>query len=197
MLKVEELGGGKFLVESESAPESFYRVDTTEPSCQCKAFQHKGGCKHLTLLAEQNSEQEIGELPTLYTARWSNRHLESGEYAPVRTTLGAPKFPIPYEYDHFKALSPQGWMMKLNEDDFARAYRVHLDRTGLKFLIGAFKLLGARNGWKPLTLLCFEDVHGGEFCHRRVFAEWWEEKTGQKVEELEEPGRVPEPESLF
>jgi hypothetical protein len=38
---------------------------------------------------------------------------------------------------------------------------------------------------KGVVLLCFEDLSKpGEWCHRRAFATWWEEQTGEKVEEL-------------
>jgi hypothetical protein len=35
-----------------------------------------------------------------------------------------------------------------------------------------------------VLLLCYEDVLAGDWCHRKVFAEWWQEQTGQVVEEL-------------
>jgi hypothetical protein len=39
-----------------------------------------------------------------------------------------------------------------------------------------------------LALLCYEDLsEPGTFCHRRMFAEWWSERTGEKVEELGGP----------
>lgn len=38
---------------------------------------------------------------------------------------------------------------------------------------------------KDIVLLCFEDLtKPGEWCHRCVFAEWWQNKTGQKINEL-------------
>jgi hypothetical protein len=40
---------------------------------------------------------------------------------------------------------------------------------------------------KPVVLLCFEDLRKpGEWCHRSMFAEWYEKQTGKKVVELEE-----------
>jgi hypothetical protein len=35
---------------------------------------------------------------------------------------------------------------------------------------------------RGLCLLCFEPV--GQFCHRRVFADWFEQQDGQPVLEL-------------
>ena len=42
-----------------------------------------------------------------------------------------------------------------------------------------------------IVLLCFEDVHGRELppaqiCHRRTFAEWWQDRAGDVVPELSE-----------
>ena len=37
-----------------------------------------------------------------------------------------------------------------------------------------------------LVLLCFEDLtQPGLKCHRRLFATWWHENTGEAVPELE------------
>jgi hypothetical protein len=35
---------------------------------------------------------------------------------------------------------------------------------------------------KPLVLLCW--CAPGEFCHRRICADWYLEKTGQEIPEL-------------
>ena len=35
-----------------------------------------------------------------------------------------------------------------------------------------------------MILLCYEDVtNPDEWCHRTVFAKWWEDNTGETVEE--------------
>jgi hypothetical protein len=51
---------------------------------------------------------------------------------------------------------------------------------------GALEQIVREAGSAGLVLLCFEDVLEGEFCHRRVFATWWEEKIGEHVPELGE-----------
>lgn len=33
-------------------------------------------------------------------------------------------------------------------------------------------------------LLCYEDVSQGLNCHRRTFADFWEQQTGQAIPEL-------------
>jgi hypothetical protein len=45
------------------------------------------------------------------------------------------------------------------------------------------------HGERPLALLCFEDVHAGQLCHRRMFAAWWHEQTGELLPEYESPAR--------
>jgi hypothetical protein len=47
------------------------------------------------------------------------------------------------------------------------------------------KAFATAHGSEGVVLLCFEDLtKPGEWCHRRSFAAWWDEKTGQKVDEL-------------
>ena len=37
-----------------------------------------------------------------------------------------------------------------------------------------------------LLLICFENLdEAGKSCHRRMFATWWQEHTGEVVPELE------------
>ena len=47
-----------------------------------------------------------------------------------------------------------------------------------------FEEIGDEEGGEVLALLCFEDVHAGEVCHRHMFADSWEERTGEEVREL-------------
>ncbi|MGZ4303127.1 MAG: DUF488 family protein [Gaiellaceae bacterium] len=65
----------------------------------------------------------------------------------------------------------------------ARRYRERLDAIGAKGLQKCFADISAEHDGRGLVLLCFEKP--GQFCHRRVLAEWWEEQTGQHVPELE------------
>ena len=49
-------------------------------------------------------------------------------------------------------------------------------------MIGQLEKKSSENGKKPLVLLCW--CSPGEFCHRRIWADWYLEKTGQEVPEL-------------
>jgi hypothetical protein len=119
----------------------------------------------------------------LATGRYKTFRLEQG--IPVAITVGKPKWPLGYAIEHeIRWLAPWG-LMRLDGDEFVRAYRDQLDRLDLDVLIERFEAIGAQHGGQRLVLLCFEKP--GELCHRRVFAEWFEEHTGRRVPEVEDP----------
>ncbi len=126
--------------------------------------------------------------------------LATGRYAtfrpslgvPVQASLGRPKFPIRYElHEEIRELMPRGLFGKeLSEAEFTGRYRQRLDQLDLDALRAQFDAISKRNGHKRVVLLCFEDVHAGEFCHRRVFADWFQESTGQSVRDVGSGGTV-------
>jgi hypothetical protein len=68
-------------------------------------------------------------------------------------------------------------------EEFARKYLEQLDRYGPSRLHEIFT--GLDKGEGPLTLLCFErNVRSAADCHRRRFADFWFERTGEYVPEL-------------
>jgi hypothetical protein len=86
--------------------------------------------------------------------------------------------------------------------EFATAYRAKLEKGGLERIRKEMENISATHGGKPLALVCFEDLSKpGEWCHRRIFAVYWFEKTGDVVEELPSRRRAtPQPplqEGLF
>ena len=40
-------------------------------------------------------------------------------------------------------------------------------------------------------LLCFEDIRKGawNWCHRNIFASWWEQNTGEIISELQDESK--------
>jgi hypothetical protein len=105
---------------------------------------------------------------------------------PVATSLGRPRFPIHYGLtEELGALKPWGLMSPdLPADEFDTRYRARLDRVGVDKLRRTFYAISNRHSGARLVLLCFENVLAGQGCHRRVWAEWWTERTGQVVPEL-------------
>jgi Protein of unknown function, DUF488 len=110
---------------------------------------------------------------------------------PVQASLGRPKFPLDYELrETVRELMPWGLLdKKLSDDEFTRRYRQRLDRLDLDALRAQFDAISKRHEKRPV-LLCFEDVHAGEFCHRRVFADFWQERTGRRIPEVGSGGTV-------
>ncbi len=120
----------------------------------------------------------------LATSSW--KQYRPGMGVPVRITLGKPRFRLPYSYEEVRLLAPTPAIFRLRDDaEFERAYLDHLDRIGVERLRGAFDAISDKHGGRRLVLLCYEDVLAGQLCHRRMFARWWQEQTGQEVPEMD------------
>jgi hypothetical protein len=121
----------------------------------------------------------------LATSRYSNHELiiASG-MRPIRTSIGFPRFKLKYELAGvIRALMPTRPMLKLPRPEYEALYLGKLDQVGIEELQRQFEELDPDG--KGLVLLCFEDLtKPGEWCHRRMFATWFEERTGQAVPEL-------------
>jgi hypothetical protein len=79
-------------------------------------------------------------------------------------------------------LAPKGWYFNSEPDNFARRYREQLDRLADE--------IATKLGWLaedgPVVLLCYERrVRGPQDCHRRIWADWWSERTGEVIPELD------------
>ena len=128
------------------------------------------------------------------TSRFSNKELvKASGLAPVAITLGAPRFNVGYLWGRVLALAPHGLFQVKDPVEFWPAYREHLDRLGAvvieRLLSCAWhdyvvSLGVSRDECPGVVVLCFEDVHKGDWCHRQVFAAWWTEQTGEPVAEL-------------
>jgi hypothetical protein len=132
---------------------------------------------------------EVGaasEEMTVELATASYRSFISAMGVPVATSIGRPRFPIDYEpTEEIGLLKPFGLFGKdLSDEEFRAAYRERLDKTGVDKLQRVFHAISRKHEGSRLVLLCFEDVLGGQSCHRRAFADWWTERTGQTVPEL-------------
>ena len=115
---------------------------------------------------------------------------ESG-LAPVASTVGFPKFPLGY---HFAGTSPHVaprgiFGRDLDEVTFRKLYYERLDSIGVKKIEDLLKAIAKAEDAKGVVLLCFCDLEKG-YCHRRLFAEWWELNTGQNVPEITADGLV-------
>lgn len=127
----------------------------------------------------------------IYTSRYSNKELADGKYYCVGISIGTPKFKLAYRLENqCYSLAPKGYMLRMNLEDFKKAYYEKLNGIGKDRIINMVMKMerdAAAQG-KDLVLLCYEDVRIPEdWCHRTVFAEWWVENTGEIIEELPDP----------
>lgn len=129
-----------------------------------------------------------------------------GEYlpsmgAPIRTSRGTPRwfqYPLPLAWDN---IMPDGWMLNIEDEmEYRRTYFEKLNRIGLDTLKGDADYLASQwqrmDGRKPdrLVLMCYEKLSKpGNWCHRTMFADWWEMMTEQFVGEFGALPTEPEP----
>lgn len=106
---------------------------------------------------------------------------------PVRISVGAPRFPLGYRLEeHIPELCPAWSWLKLKPDDYDRRFFGKLEKVGVERLRGIFTSMSERHMGRRLVLLCYEEVLGkGQTCHRRGFAEWWYEQTGEEIREID------------
>lgn len=114
---------------------------------------------------------------------------EWARYAAIRTSRGAPRFPLRYNMAGTAgALMPPRHLLGVDDaEEYADAYRLHLEQQGAHYIRTELAAISGDAGGRPLALLCFCNLERGQFCHRRIFAEWWEEKTGEAVPEVSPP----------
>lgn len=109
---------------------------------------------------------------------------------PVRTSLGVPRWPLPYEHDWKKAqvweITPRRDYLRASDAEYTRRFYAQLAEAGVAGIQRSFDRVQAAMGPGTLVLLCFENVRakGWHSCHRRMFADWWFSETGQIVEEF-------------
>ena len=63
--KIYNIGERNFIVESESSPDLFYRINMMSGYCECKAGRNCGPCKHNKAVAKHYGFAEICALPEL------------------------------------------------------------------------------------------------------------------------------------
>jgi hypothetical protein len=124
----------------------------------------------------------------IFTSRYSNPALQTGECACVGITRYPPRFDLPYELvANLYCLAPTTGMLRVAKrpgggEQFVRLYRERLDALGVDRVI---QLIRAFNDGRDVVLLCFEDLRDGTSrCHRRMLAEWIHERLGLMIDEL-------------
>ncbi|WP_382465809.1 hypothetical protein ACFIN9_26400 [Streptomyces noursei] len=120
----------------------------------------------------------------LFTNRY--QAFQSAQGVPVRITLGAPRFKLPYPLAcAVRELAPRREYFSLPLPEFTAAYRADLDQLGAMWIARRLRQVADEHADHRLVLLCFEDLADPQqWCHRRIFASWWKDTTGDAVREL-------------
>lgn len=129
----------------------------------------------------------------LYTSRYNNKNLANDEVVKIGITRGFPKFRLPYQLKtNIKSFGPPSYLFNTHDrEKFTPRYFDYMDSIGIDKVKEMLKIYGYGTA-KEMALLCYEDVREeGKWCHRLVFAEWWEVRTGEKIEEY--PDSSPDP----
>ena len=127
----------------------------------------------------------------LYTSRFQNPELKSGNYTVVGIVRGTPRFKLGYELaGNIIDIAPTRELFKIEDlDEFAPPYKAHLNEVGFERI--SAQIQKYVDFGKDVVLCCYEDVRDpNEWCHRLVFAEWWFEKTGERIPELFNPAPI-------
>ena len=130
----------------------------------------------------------------ILTSRYGNKELRNDGYYPV--SIGKPRFKTGYEIrEQCYALAPKGYMLKMEYEPYREAYFKKLEEIGADKIIGIVQRMDerAQEEGKTLVLLCYEDLRKpDQWCHRTLFAEWWQKMTGEVINELEEADVKPQ-----
>lgn len=189
---VEVISEGHIRVASISQAGVWHEV--TYSGCDCKGYEIRKRCRHSALLTKYDLHwPDVYEQPSLFgetdpppqglfTSRYTSTLVNDRQYAPIGITVGRPKFPLRYMIAaYIDALAPFGILNIEDPSLFAELYRKRLDLLG----VDRIRTLIARAArGKAAVLLCYENVLKNEDCHRRDFAEWWKDRTGEEVKEL-------------
>jgi hypothetical protein len=108
----------------------------------------------------------------LWTARYQNKAIPTSGLAPIRITLGHPRFKLSYELGGtLLHLASSRSYFGAPRPIFTEHYREDLDHLGVNVIRSELETMSERNGGKDLVLCCFEDVRlPGTFCHRQLFS---------------------------
>jgi hypothetical protein len=138
------------------------------------------------------SQRSLDRQVKLFTSRYQNQdEIAASTAKAVGITVGRPRFKLKYERDHLDLLAPR--KKSMGKADWSEQYRQYLEELGADRVSEALCEVSASNDDADLLLLCYEHehVHGRDACHRFVFADWWQEQTGQEVVEIEDRGPKP------
>jgi uncharacterized protein YeaO (DUF488 family) len=119
----------------------------------------------------------------IYTSYFALLRKIDPQLSPVSIARFPPKWFDGYE---MKELAPDQKLLwkakqgKINKEEYAKKYMAQIQKRFEPHVL--YEELEEEFNGKDIVLLCFEKK--GEFCHRRLLAEWLEVALGIRVKEL-------------
>ena len=128
-------------------------------------------------------------MQTIKTSFYMNYEaIKKSGLMPVSISRGFPRWKLPYNVDYkIHELAPGKEFSNADVVDFISNYSRLLDEYVTLELVKTRLKECEEFAPKGIVLLCFckpDPLSGSVFCHRRIFADWWERKTGKRVTEL-------------
>lgn len=98
--------------------------------------------------------------------------------------IGIARFPPRYfNGESIMELAPHASMLRMGESEYVKMFEGRiLAKLNQDDIVRKIGEIAKRHGCDKVALCCFEKP--GEFCHRRLFAEWLKEKTGYEIKEF-------------
>ena len=125
----------------------------------------------------------------LATSRYQAADLiKTSGRAAVGITLWYPRWKLRYPLvANLRQLAPTREIIQVGDASiFEEMYRQRLDDLGIGGVHELLAMCVQRANNERLALVCYEDLtKPGLRCHRRMFAAWYQEHTGESVPELE------------
>jgi len=121
----------------------------------------------------------------IFTSRFSNKALADMKNTKfIAIARGLPRFKTAFQIDEqFMLIAPSWGLVKETDPDcYNIKYRNQLNYTGVETIEREFFRL-SEEGKYDIVLLCYEDV-SKDWCHRRMFADWWLEECGEPIDEI-------------
>lgn len=117
----------------------------------------------------------------IYTSYFSRqRKMELDDAAYISIAVGNPRYAVPYKIEDARSLKPYGIFGKYHGEEYKQKYFERLDFFGVDTILKELNRL--RGDHENVILMCHEKDENE--CHRRMFAEWWFNQTGEFIPEF-------------
>lgn len=117
---------------------------------------------------------------TIATASWFAYRPDMG--LAIRASLGMPKKGFAHPLEELRVATPHPSYFRASDEEFERRFLEQLNRAGVVTIRRKLQEFADSHGATTVVLLCFERDRAD--CHRGMFAQWWEDQTGERIEEL-------------